>query len=101
MSLRCVFKMYYQLFCWKMFKGLPLDVQKKLSFRHPENILARCLATLTRQLLDILQILFSTLGKLDILNERNERITCQFQPFTFLNQFESFKNERNETIVSL
>ena len=36
--------------------------------------------------------------RFDILNERNEIITCQFQLSTFLNQLESFKNEKNKTI---
>ena len=37
--------------------------------------------------------------RLDFLNEKNETIICQFQLSNFLNQFESLKNEINETIV--
>ena len=38
-------------------------------------------------------------ARLDILNERNETITCQFQLSKCLNQFEFFKIKTNETFV--
>ena len=37
--------------------------------------------------------------RLDALNERNKTITFQFQLSNFLNQLESFENERSKTVV--
>ena len=83
--LRCLFKMSNQRFCETLFR-----FAKKLPFRHPENNFARCLAVLTRQLLDILQMSVTSLRKVIFWNHWIKISISCIQPYHQVILFNSF-----------